>query len=134
MIIHCNISALQYGKKAMVILIKICDWDWCWRIFDLTILSYKTWTDFLRTHVDRNLVLESFPLSYTIAWCLLKQESENPDWYIHLFQLRLLRWTILFHSLQSIMVNPFVLVDIHWNNGDHFMKRHSRELSGQNGC
>ena len=75
-------SALQYGKKAMVILIKICDWDWCWRIFDLTILSFNTWTHFLWTHVDRNLVLESFPLSYTKKVCI--KPGVREPWLIYI--------------------------------------------------
>ena len=46
--------------------------------------------------------------------------------YIHLFQLRLLPWT-MFHSLQCTMVNQFCsgklsLVHAPWNNGDHLWK------------
>ena len=45
---------------------------------------------------------------------------------IHLFQLRLLPWT-MFHSLQCYMVNQFCsgklsLVHVPWNNGDHLWK------------
>ena len=45
---------------------------------------------------------------------------------IHLFQLRLLPWT-MFHSLQCTMVNQFCsgklsLVHVPWNNGDHLWK------------
>ena len=46
--------------------------------------------------------------------------------HIHLFQLRLLPWT-MFHSLQCTMVNQFCsgklsLVHVPWNNGDHLWK------------
>ena len=46
---------------------------------------------------------------------------------IHLFQLRLLPWT-MFHSLQCTMGNNFVagslisLVHVHWNKKDHLWK------------
>ena len=46
--------------------------------------------------------------------------------HIHLFQLRLLPWT-MFHSLHCTMVNQFCsgklsLVHVPWNNGDHLWK------------
>ena len=54
--------------------------------------------------------------------CHAKHRGTSPS-YTHLFQLRLLPWT-MFHGLQCTMVNPFVaekfsLVHVHWNNGDH---------------
>ena len=55
---------------------------------------------------------------------------------IHLFQLRLLPWT-MFHSLHCTMINScsgkFSLVPVHWNNGDHLWKAFKRAFKS-NGC
>ena len=54
---------------------------------------------------------------------------------IHLFQLRLLPWTV-FHSLHCTMINScsgkFSLVHVHWNNGDQW-KAFKRAFKS-NGC
>ena len=53
---------------------------------------------------------------------------------IHLFQLRLLPWTV-FHSLHCTMINScsgkFSLVHVHWNNGDHLWKAFKRAFISQ---
>ena len=55
---------------------------------------------------------------------------------IHLFQLRLLQWTV-FHSLHCTMINScsgkFSLVHAHWNNGDHLWKAFKRAFKSD-GC